>query len=348
MPDLKLYTVAQVRDWLERNVVAEGLTNEVIRPAFAWALIHNPFVKDDDPIVAAIYDNGDLAASTCAYPEVFEKPICTDENGEQRRIWWFPMLWVKPEFRGKAYGLVAIGSLAEIYGEENAWTAWAVPESIEIFEYLGCKTYYFSRYFMGEKYINKDSLRVKLALLKQGSIAWWMERRMPVFPHYEFTLRYMTNVDEDSYRFMKDHASNHFFFPSKAQLDWILHYPCTISSPLTNRVTVEGEYFSDVVCLVQNHFVQVWIDKQLVGVYRLAIGDRTLSCDNVYYTKQYAEMVFASVVEHINKLGIRSFETEDEALYRFVCKYVYIPKQWTEQLSLSLSPDVQVIDPIYR
>lgn len=64
--DIKHYTVAQVRNWLEHNRVIEGLTSEVISPAYAWALIHHPDVNDGDPIIATVFDNGTLAAATCA------------------------------------------------------------------------------------------------------------------------------------------------------------------------------------------------------------------------------------------------------------------------------------------
>ena len=194
--EIKHYTVAQVRNWLDHNIESEGLTCEVIRPAFAWALIHNPDVKENDPIVAAIYDDNKLAAATCAFPEIMVKPDFLDERGKQKRVWWFPMLWVKPEYRGKGYGLVVIGSLAEVYGMDCAWTAWAVPESIEVFEFIGCSTYYFPRYFMSEKNIKTSSLKGKLAYAKQECIKWWKNSKKPRMPHYDYELRYLREFDD--------------------------------------------------------------------------------------------------------------------------------------------------------
>ena len=61
MPELKLYTVSHLREWLMNNHPADGLSEQVIAPTRAWAIIHNPYVRDDDAIVAAIFEDGELA-----------------------------------------------------------------------------------------------------------------------------------------------------------------------------------------------------------------------------------------------------------------------------------------------
>ena len=323
--EIKHYTVSELRSWLEHNITPEGLTNEVIRPSFAWALIHHPDVLDNDPVVAAIFDHGQLAASTCAYPEIMVKPVFLDEHGQPKRVWWFPMLWCKPEYRGKGYGLVVIGSLAEVYGMDCAWTAWAVQESIEIFEFLGCKTYYFPRYFMGEKNINANSVKGKLALIKQRCQKWWHNRHMPSLPQYDYTLSYLNNVDDESYDFICKHCTEHFFHSSQSVFNWLVQYPWSISTPLT-----------------LSSFVQVWSKGQLVGVYRLQRNENKLTCNYIYYDKASAEIVFASVVEHILSNKATHFDTEDGNLAVFVRKYVYFPKSTTEQLSLSIASSIPV------
>ena len=114
MPELKLYTVAQLRDWLEQNHPADGLSEQIIAPSRAWAIIHNPYVKDDDPVLAAIFENGEMAAFTAAFPEMI---------GE-KRYWWFTSLWCDPKHQGKGCGVIVIGSLAEVYSEECILDRW--------------------------------------------------------------------------------------------------------------------------------------------------------------------------------------------------------------------------------
>lgn len=346
--DIKHYTVSELRSWLEHNITPEGLTNEVIRPSFAWALIHHPDVLENDPIVAALFDHGQLAASTCAFPEIMVKPDFLDEHGQPKRVWWFPMLWCKPEYRGKGYGLVVIGSLAEVYGTDSAWTAWAVQESIEIFEFLGCKTYYFPRYFMGEKNINANSFKGKLAFMKQRCQKWWHSHNMPTLTHYDYSLRYLNNVDDESYDFICKHCTENFFLSSQGVLNWLIQYPWNISAPLEKRVPKNGTYFAEITPLILFSFVQVWSKEQLVGVYRLRRNENKLTCDFIYYDNASAEIVFASVVEHILNLKATHFDTEDGNLAAFVRKYIYFQKCTTEQLSLSIAPTIPIPEHLVR
>ena len=341
MPELKLYTVAQVRDWLEHNIAVEGLTNEVIRPALAWAIIHHPHVKDDDPIVVAIYDEGVLAASTCAYPEKLINPI-------QKRIWWFPMLWVKPEYRGKAYGLIVVGSLAEIYGADNSWTAWAVPETIEIFDYLGLKTHYISRYFFKDKKIDTGNIRGRLVYFKQKIQKYIRSIRLPKLPHEDFELRYMNYCDDEMYQFICAHRDAHLIQSSQEVINWNIQYPWNTASPLKERVHKDGEFFSEITPVVQYYLVQVRNQGKIVGIYRLRKGENGLICDNLFYDSQFSGVVFASIVEHIQEWKISSFDTEDSALAAYIRKYVFYPVYREEQISLSISSNIEVPEKFSR
>lgn len=348
--EIKHYTVAQIRDWLIRNKSIEGLTNEVIRPSFAWAIIHNPDVLDNDPIVAAIYDNGKLAASTCAFPEIMVKPVYKDENGNIKRIWWFPMLWVKKQYEGKGYGLVVIGSLAEIYGVDCAWTAWAVQESIEIFEFLGCKTYYFPRYFMEEKIIHKNTVKGRLAYFKQEVGKWWHSLRKPKLPNYKYSLRYLNCVDDRSYDFIQKNEQNHLFHWSKETHNWHLQYPWYISSPVIEKTEKYGEFSSETASQVQHYLVQVLVDEDIIGIYVLRQIGRCICIaeDSIYYDDSYREIVYVSVIENIQHLKASHFDTEDGELAGFIQKYLYFPRCKTENLSLSISPDISVPEHFVR
>lgn len=94
MPELKLYTVKQLRAWLMHNHATEGLSEQIIAPSRAWAIIHNPYVKDEDPVLAAIFVDGEMAAYTAAFPELIE----------EKRYWWFTSLWCNPKHQGKGFG----------------------------------------------------------------------------------------------------------------------------------------------------------------------------------------------------------------------------------------------------
>ena len=345
---IKTYTVKQIRNWLQHNSDIDGLSSEVIKPSFAWALIHNPYLRDDDPIVAALYECGCLAAATCAFPDLFDLPLFVDDNGIQRRIWWFPMLWCKPEYRRKHYGTLVLSSLAEQYGWECSWAAWAVPASRKIFENNGHKTYFFLRYFLENKSINTKALKGKVALIYQTLKTCCCSTVKPKIPQYGYTLCYLNNVDDFSFDFINNHREKHFFHSSIEKLNWDLQYPWSLSAILDYKVLKTGDYFSDVFSKVYNSFVQVWYFNKLIGVYRISQIDSSLSCDNIFYENQFCEIVFASVVEHIKKLGITSFDTEDGKLYDYVNKYIYFPKSRVEKLSLTIPQSIHVPYKIIR
>ena len=72
MPEVKIYTVNDLRVWLTNNHPAKGLSERVIAPTRAWAIIHNPYVKEKDAIVAAIFEDGELAAYTASFPDMLD------------------------------------------------------------------------------------------------------------------------------------------------------------------------------------------------------------------------------------------------------------------------------------
>lgn len=342
------YTVADVRNWLQHNQVPIGLDEHVIRPSFAWSLIHNPYVNDNDYIVAAVYVQNKLAAATCAFPEELEHPIVRDEYGHKSRVWWFPMLWCKSEYRGQHIGTRALSALAESYGWQYSWTAWAVPASCRIFEKHGHVTHHFLRYFFGDKRIAANTIKGKMAVLKQNCQKCLHKLFLPKLPHYDYELQYMTNVDNESYEFIKAHHEAHFVHSSQAKMNWDLHYPWNVTSPLKNRVPVTGEYFADIVPEVQNMFVQVRVKGHLVGAYRLSISNTSLSCENVYYESGNADVVFASVVEHIKHYESAYFDTEDQELAKYVKEYIFFPRSYSEQLTFTISSNIKVPEPLIR
>ena len=106
----RLFTIADLKDWIIYGKRKEGLCEEVITTTRAYSFINNPYVSDDMPVISALYVDNELAAYTAAFPEVLVKPKCTTH--------WFNSLYVAPKYEGKGYGLFVIGSLMECYGND--------------------------------------------------------------------------------------------------------------------------------------------------------------------------------------------------------------------------------------
>ena len=156
-PELKIYTIADLRTWLIDNNPPAGLSEHVIAPVRAYAILNNPYVKDEDAVVAAIYEGEELAAFTASFPDMYEG----------KRIWWASTLWCNPKFQGQGYGLIVIGSLKEVHEPELTFDRWGARETVEIFNCFGYKTIYTSRYVLGDKAINRNTLKGKLAYTLQ-------------------------------------------------------------------------------------------------------------------------------------------------------------------------------------
>ena len=69
MPELKIYTILDLRNWLIHNHATEGLSDKIIAPQRAYAIINNPYVKDEDSVLCAIFENEIPVAYTATFPD---------------------------------------------------------------------------------------------------------------------------------------------------------------------------------------------------------------------------------------------------------------------------------------
>lgn len=321
MPELKLYTVAQLRDWLEHNHPADGLSEQIIAPSRAWAIIHNPYVKDEDATVAAIFEDGEMAAFTAAFPEMI---------GNQR-YWWFTSLWCDPKHQGKGFGLIVIGSLAEIYGEEFILDRWGAKETVEIFSCLGTHTVYTHRYIFGSK-INRQTAKGKLVyfvrLLQKG-----LHKLIEKPTRYEdYMLRYLSYIDDETYTFIQSHRGNDLFSRTQPMLNWILQYSFTQACPLIEN-TMPTTPFAPAKA-PSNHIyaVQVLDKERLVGFYMMKHTEADLHLLYIYYDHEGMEKVFSSIIDHAKRMRIEQIVTDNENLANYLRKNIYFPKHQTLQI----------------
>ena len=323
MPELKIYTVKDLREWLGNNRPAEGLSERVIAPTRAWAIIHNPYVKDDDAIVAAIFEDGELAAYTASFPDMLDG----------KRVWWASTLYCYPKFTGKGYGLIVVGSLMEAHEPDLTYDRWGANETIEIFNHLGYQTVYTSRYHLLDKTINLSTHKGKLAFYVQELMKCLHQWPKPSKVNY--VLQYSSFVDGETYAFMMAHKGTDLWLRKQGMLNWILSYPFKISSILQDRVEHKCEFGSEAA-LYRYILVKVYIDKELHAVYALRQNNEALSVLYLYYDDEYENVAFTSIVDHIITIKPKSFTTEHKELFSYVRTRLYFPKMEEERVSLSL------------
>jgi hypothetical protein len=305
----------------------EGLDESIISRKRAYAIIHNPYVKDSDHVVSAIFENGVVAAYTAAFPDLLEG----------KRIWWFTTLWCDPESRGKGYGLLAIGSLCEEYGTNNVFDLWSAPETVEIFNYLGLENRSIPEYHLREKVIDRHSIkgRIVRAWDKISALSKCKERNLKtVIATDKYKLEYVSFVDDETYSFMKNHSNGNVFRRSHEMVNWILQYPFIQASPLKETV-IRKESFSDVSSKYVLTGVRVLHDGNLIGFYILKDSDQGMDIKYLYYDSDRARAVFSSIAEHILRYRPRVFMTRCRPLYEYLNSFSIFPK--AEELPVSFS-----------
>lgn len=324
MPDLKIYTILDLSNWLIHNHAAEGLSEKIIAPARAWAIIHNPYVKDEDAVVAAIFVNNEVAAYTTAFPELI--------NGE--RYWWFSALWCDPKYRGHGYGIIVIGSLAEIYGIEHSLDRWGAPDTVEIFTYLGQRTSYSKRYILGSK-IDHRTYKGKLIYLGRYSQKLLHKLIERPAKKVAYELCYITHVDDTTYSFIQQNKKDDYFLRSKEMLNWILHYSFTISTPLIEHTRPSSSFSPSETINSQIYAIQVWDNDTIIGFYMMKLTSKCLHMLYLYYLEEEKSKVFASVRDHIKRMPTSQFLTDNEELQKYIRQQIYFPKFRVINISFS-------------
>ena len=325
MVDIKLYTVAQLKYWLMHNKPTEGLSEQVIAPTRAWAIIHNPYVRDDDAIVAAIFENGQLAAYTASFLDMLDG----------KRVWWASTLYCYPQFAGRGYGMIVVGSLMEAHEPDLTYDRWGAQETVEIFNHFGYKTTYTTRFHLTDKKINTSSLKGKLAYKAQElkkCLHPWLEALQ-----VNYTVQSVESIDDEVYAFMKAHKGNDLWLREQDMLNWIVQYPF-VKGGVNEKACVFGANAK----VYEYKIAKVYVENQLQGVYFLRQYDDTLSIVYLYYTEEKRDEVFSSIVSQIIAVRPKSFIIENYDLLSFVKNRLYFPKLEEENVSLSLPKNQQV------
>lgn len=321
MPELKLYKVVQLKNWLLHNHAVDGLSEQIIAPSRAWAIVHNPYVKDNDPVVAAIFEDGVVAAFTATFPELIE----------DKCYWWFTSLWCAPKHQGKGYGLIVIGSLAEVYGEEYILDRWGAKETVEIFSFLGTKTIYTPRYIFGSK-INRQTTKGKLVYFVR-SLQKGLHRLIEKpTKHEEYALRYLTNIDDETYALIKAHRNQDLFLRTLPMLNWILQYSFTQACPMNERTKPTTPFAPAKAKSNHIYAVQVLDEERLIGFYMMKHTEEDLHILYIYYNKDDADKVLASIRDHAKRMEVVQLVTDNAELAEYIRKNMYFPKKHTEQI----------------
>lgn len=314
---LELFTVAEVRDWLVHNRSVRGLSDQLIAKTRAWAIVNNPYADDDLNIISAIFVNDEVAAFTYLFPD--------EVNG--KRIFWNTVLYCSPKFEGRGYAAIVIGQFVELYGEKY-FDLDAVQESIENLKFNGLTVEYVDQYYLSRKIITRKTIKASLARLIERFV-FLIQNRVDslkkVIASTDYSLTYVSYVDDETYAFIRNHSKGDMFLRSQEMFNWILTYPFMQSSPLLSRVQ-EKCAFGSRRLQFQYHAVQVRKNNQLVGFYILNHSAEVLYLNYLYMDDTNKAEVFASIAEHILNFNAPKFFTANKCLADYVAQYHLYPK----------------------
>ena len=331
MPELKIYTVKDLREWIEHNHAAEGLSETIIAPHRAYAIVNNPYVKDDDPVVAAIFVDRENVAYTTAFPEMIDG----------KRYWWFSTLWCDPKFRGNGYGLIVIGSLVEIYGAEYCLDRWGAEDTVEIFAYFGHKTTYTHRYALGSK-INKSTPKGKIVSFVRATQKCLHRIIERPAKREDYLLRYVPCIDERTYAYIRAHRGDDYMLRTQETLNWVLRYPFSYSAPLAERIDKMLPVFKAETSHTQSLAVQIWDKDELIGFYLMKQNADVLHILYLYYDDVQKTKVFASIRDHVKRMKIEQCVTEHKPLVDYLQKEIYFPKHSMQEISFSVPEGMEL------
>ena len=316
MEELRLFTIADLREWVETGIPKEGLSEAVIPYTRAYSFIHNPYAKEDMPVVSCLLVDGEVAAYTASFPEKLERPLCTTH--------WINSLYVSPKYEGKGYGLFVVGSLMECYENDPVFDLDAVDTSVEILNYLGLSSRSIVQYVFRNKMIQRNSLRGHLAyglnqFKRQMTTKRTLARLRKTIKEANYWLGYDNFLDKEAYEFMVSHSEKDVFLRSRETINWMIRYPFVNEAPLKHRIKKRSA-FPASKRWQRYYVVKVFHQIKIIGVYILCDSESKLSLSYFYCEPEYHETVLLSVAEHILKLGNQRFSTTNADVADFIKK----------------------------
>ena len=313
--DLKLYTAAQLKDWLLHNKAAEGLSEVMIDKVRAYALVTNPYVNDDMSLVSALFVDGKVAAYTYVFPDRMEKP-------HGRTIFWNTTLYVNPNYEGRGYAYCVIAAICELYGDDY-FDLDAAEASVENLKYQGLTVTYRPQYILRQKAMSSGSGKAALAQVWNKLCGYFRSREKELraqIVNSDYRLQYVNYVDDETYAFVRSHAKDDLLLRSQESMNWILQHHFMIESPLRRRVRRRCKFASALPIFRMYAFV-VRQQEQIVGFVVLRTTCNEWAVKYLYYDEMAREVVFMAVAEHLLAEQRPLFSTADKRLHDYVAQY---------------------------
>ena len=330
--ELKYFTAGEIKNWLFHNAL-NGLSEKIISKNRALSLVNHPDVTDDTIILSVIYVDDIIAGYTGMWSERMIKP------SSAKAIFWGTTLYVDPGFEGRGFGYCLMMHIKEACDYRYFSTA-SSSTSIFIDKKLGSKIkYYNCTVLIFKVIIQIKNIKSFLNFTRYkyfNIIKQFQTKRIKNEINAEsYNLEYINFIDDELYGFIDRYSTNDLFLRSKDTYNWILRYPFILSSPVIERQRCEYN-FSYSAAYFQLYAVKVKLNIETIGFYILRKKDDELLLLYLYVIPKYEDKTFYSIIEHILKWEIRTFETFNSELKNFICEKNIHIKIKSKEISLTV------------
>ena len=285
------YTVADLKAWIMRGE-NNGLSERIISLPRANALMHCPYVKDDDDVVVAAMDGDTIVGYTAIFPEHLLRPDMWIATGTT--------LWVNPNYADDFVGYHLVERLWQSYPQYSVIGSDVARPAAMIDKLLGASILKYERHrFVFRRNIQVHSLRNLASKLLEPYRTYHQRRALGrVMAMIPSNIRVIARdiVDAEAYDFICAHSESDTFVRSREMLNWILRYPFSVENSLV-KYTVKSNAFSDQVVSSSNQFLQIYLADTLIGIVMLGSRGNDMHVKMLYTDASHSEVVYALIVK---------------------------------------------------
>lgn len=285
------YTVADLKAWIIRGE-DNGLSECIISLTRANALMHCPYVKDDDVVVISAMDGNDVVGYTAIFPEHLSRPDMWLATGTT--------LWVNPDYADDFVGYNLVQRLWQSYPKYSVIGSDVSRPAAMIDKLLGASILKYERHgFVFRRNIQVHSLRNLASKIlepyrrcRQHNA---IDRVMAIIPSNIRVIARDT-IDAEAYDFICAHSESDTFLRSREMLNWILRYPFSVEN-LLMKFAKNSNAFSDQVGANKNNLLQVYLADTLIGIVLLGCRGNDMHVKMLYTDTTYQEVMFSLIIE---------------------------------------------------
>lgn len=328
--ELKYFSVAEIRQWLQTGIDANGLSDAIISKSRALSIINNPYVTNEMKVLSTLFINNNVVSFSAIFPDELKRPDC--------KIYWATTLYVSPKYEGRGFGYCVLASFYDLY-KNSYFDMNGVEATVQNFKSLGYQNIYVNKYIFHKfKYIHVHSIKGVLAYCKEYMRSYLLNKRskniVKDFKFKNYTVQYVDYIDDVLYNFIEKFSEKDIFLRKRETFNWIIKYPFMISCPLFNRVTIDNR-LSSYREYTKMYAVKILTNDEVIGFYIFNVANKCMSVKYIYYNPKYLSDVFCSVYEHYVIMNVHTIDTLDDNLTAYLKNLCVYSKLEYQKVSFS-------------